>query len=1220
MVCAKIVTTNKNIMDKRIITLPSIFIIFIVLSFGLTFIVYAQESPHGNYTPTTDVCAACHRTHTGSSAQLIAAPDEGNAFCNTCHDNVYAPAMTTHNNQTYSSRAEASFSLACTQCHEPHGSTNLENIKEAVQVNPAFNITTGPVVFTANTGTNSYDDGTSDPASRICVTCHNNSNNPGYPMSNHIGGDNHLNGNDYSAQDCTVCHPHDNGFMHGAAGSECIACHGHDAGTLYDPDASYPYTAGTEASQGNGSYQSHSTHTERDADDQRGPAIYCDSCHDTSNFPYFKSGTDNNGDGRYDLSETDVCDTCHSPGGSYNGVDDVTIGAKNNWANGIYAADGTFLPGKEKWCAGCHDEMPAVIQSVKAPNVIGNESAPTRYGTGFGYYKTGHGLSSDEVYPASGNPGAGIGCLDCHNSEMLHIDGIAKTYTPDSDYVTYDPVSANYQNGFRLSDVSTGYDNRYPMHIPRTGPGGFREDWEFALCFQCHNRDALLGEITDPNTNTNFTDHPNGEQWNSHNLHTDGRNGPGGPTTPQYDSNFDGIADSRISCPACHNVHGSPVPAMFRNGELVVATSPLTATTDIIPFLDFQYTPICGANGCTTLPESTGGAGTRFYTTGPGTVARNGICNMCHNEYWFDGANDGSSATGYSRTPVDATAPAILWVEGQIGSDTLAVTFSESVYRESNATGNLTPDNFNLTDVDNGRTIVTATHAAGDTFAFITLDAPLDPTDDIDTDTIEPVETAPIYDALGNTIAIVPVTIQTDTNPPSISHQNPADGATGVNLDSNINFALQDGESGINWHSFSFQLRGNHGYNQSFSNTDVTVSKTGNPRRYDIRINPIVDFGLGERITATVNVSDIAGNVLVQPQWVFTTTGSGSSMLILHPSGVFTDGGFATTGGTWADILDNNDGDTSYASACCGPSGRIFYVDMDNPTLTGNAIDSIKIYVYARYLDGPWPGNIPYAANVDIGFRTGVNTRWKGSVTTDTSGNYNLIASAIYNTDSDGNLLDLNDINTLQIAVKRNVAGSAQLRVTETYAEIVYHPDTRAPLLVRAAGQIGNNTITVTFSEGVYNGSEFKRLSPDDFILLDADDERRVVSVTHTAGEQTALLVLNSPLDAADDIGTDIVAIANDAAILDAAGNRLNVGEVIIEEQKQFLIYLPLVLKLASPSILPTSTPVQIPSDTPTPTTIPTVTPTPTITPSPLPTPHPIFKREHTIYLPLIFR
>lgn len=76
------------------------------------------------------------------------------------------------------------------------------------RVNASGSITTGPVTFTAVTGVNSFDDGVSATASRICVTCHVNTNNPGYPMNNHAGGANHSGGVDYSQTDCVTCHLH----------------------------------------------------------------------------------------------------------------------------------------------------------------------------------------------------------------------------------------------------------------------------------------------------------------------------------------------------------------------------------------------------------------------------------------------------------------------------------------------------------------------------------------------------------------------------------------------------------------------------------------------------------------------------------------------------------------------------------------------------------------------------------------------------------------------------------------------------------------------------------------------------------------------------------------------------------------------------------------------------------------------------------------------------
>ena len=189
---------------------------------------------------TTDKCALCHRTHTDRSAPLIdfnSSPLTSNDFCLQCHGSG-EKVVSTHSNidlQNVTGKVEANFELVCVQCHNPHGSTNLYAIRTVdqngnpdlkVRINPL--VTTGPVVFTALTGSNSFDDGVSAAASRLCVACHVNPNNPGFATVNHPGGANHLGGANYSGLDCTNCHPHsvDNsaatrdGFMTG-----CRACH-----------------------------------------------------------------------------------------------------------------------------------------------------------------------------------------------------------------------------------------------------------------------------------------------------------------------------------------------------------------------------------------------------------------------------------------------------------------------------------------------------------------------------------------------------------------------------------------------------------------------------------------------------------------------------------------------------------------------------------------------------------------------------------------------------------------------------------------------------------------------------------------------------------------------------------------------------------------------------------------------------------------------------------
>lgn len=357
---------------------------------------------------------------------------------------------------------------------------------------------------------------------------------------------------------------------------------------------------------------SHFTHIYSDI----GPEMICTGCHSTD--PITSKFKDEE-----QLSNTTVCDACHSPEGTYDGVNDTSVGAKPNWFGRIYndSSNGNLKAGKEKWCAGCHDDVPSIIKGINAPNVTGDNS-------NYGYYLSGHGKNDI------------IKCENCHNLSSKHIDGIERTYSPDSNYSTYDPISASYQNGYRLKDAASGYSGKYPLHMPRTGhiyPPGFREDWEFALCFECHNKSQLIyggDPLTGIGATTNFYENVSGDgggtpapapgrYYSLHDVHTWGANGPLGPTTAQYDSDFDGLADSRISCPACHNVHGSSVsPAMIRTGEFEKKRGLDLRYVSNYPGdpLSFIFTE--------QLNISTGAG--MDLPFGQGTIESNGICNMCH--------------------------------------------------------------------------------------------------------------------------------------------------------------------------------------------------------------------------------------------------------------------------------------------------------------------------------------------------------------------------------------------------------------------------------------------------------------------------------------------------------------------------------------------------------------------------------------------------------------
>jgi len=437
-----------------------------------------------------------------------------------------------------------------------------------------------PVMFFDNTGEYSFANndglasGHDSTPNGICQVCHTEAVGVDHWRNDGTQADH------FSGYNCTKnCHKHTKGFLHCKESSPiCTDCH--YAGS---PDAPETYCSEALTNCADCHHTgSHAIHLNAVA--PRGPGIFCDSCHDIDDIPYFKSGTDVNDDDKYSLSETDVCDTCHSPGGTYPDPDGAygddplyapDLGAKANWTDRVYAGDYTrdeeghniysgdytLKENKEKWCATCHDEEPARIDGVYAPNVIGDEDNSEGEGIygGWGFYKSGHGLPAGEAYDYKGGllepelvNGAErpVACDDCHDFSTSHIDGNARTFDCSDGC-----DSGDYQTGYRL-DLVGGQD---PMLVPWPAATPNSAD-NYRLCASCHDTDPFLTDSMDKtNLITTWSD---GTQ-NRHYYHLELSN------QLKYAADYSGAENSRITCVICHNVHGSTRLAMIRDGKLI---------------------------------------------------------------------------------------------------------------------------------------------------------------------------------------------------------------------------------------------------------------------------------------------------------------------------------------------------------------------------------------------------------------------------------------------------------------------------------------------------------------------------------------------------------------------------------------------------------------------------------------------------------------------------
>jgi len=461
-------------------------------------------------------CTTCHGVHGADSGganggagdgMLLRGPNDG-TFCQVCHSE--------HSNHT----PGGPWQPTCTDCHDLHDpdNTNLSLIA-AVLRNQTLGVDK-PVVFTARTGANSFDDG--DPAANdgICQVCHTATN---YHKQDGSG----VSHND--GTDCTSCHPHSAGFM--PTGGDCTSCHSapQDNGDGVPP-------GGRRAVVGEFSLASHHV--------QGAPL------------------------------ENDDCLACHDMGQHQRGqvrlknVDDPANPAAVVVLDGDPSVDATEAAKLEPFCLACHDSdaaggqapfsdglMPPVVDATLwndgSHNQGGAAGSMTCFGDGetFGCHSTGHGSAKQNLLapadasqaPVAGDPlreEEGM-CYTCHDA-----------------------------NGPASTDLESQFASAYRHNVSSLD----QQDGSRVECTQCHepHTATATARLAGPDSGAVWTGTDRDFCLACH----DG-NPPAGVSFPAdsagtgYDkSAFMGSRHAAKTgaegCRACHEEHGSPNLAMLK--------------------------------------------------------------------------------------------------------------------------------------------------------------------------------------------------------------------------------------------------------------------------------------------------------------------------------------------------------------------------------------------------------------------------------------------------------------------------------------------------------------------------------------------------------------------------------------------------------------------------------------------------------------------------------
>jgi hypothetical protein len=129
------------------------------------------------------------------------------------------------------------------------------------------------------------------------------------------------------------------------------------------------------------------------------------------------------------------------------------------------------------------------------------------------------------------------------------------------------------------------------------------------------------------------------------------------------------------------------------------------------------------------------------------------------------------------------------------------------------------------------------------------------------------------YDFSGNFVHMMRVVVNDDFDPPYAADQDPADGATGVPVDADILFDIQDDDVGVDSSTIDAASV------EVTDDTKATITGTitvddSNPNDVHVTFDPDSDFVEGSTVTVTVSpgggeITDLLGNGMAEDSWSF---------------------------------------------------------------------------------------------------------------------------------------------------------------------------------------------------------------------------------------------------------------------------------------------------------------------------------------------------------------